>query len=965
MAESTPMPPIPMADEARRLEVLASYAVMDTPPDPILDGIVRVASRLVGVPIGLVSLLDDHRQWFKARTGLAVEETPRDIAFCDIVVRSGEELVVEDAQQDPRFVRNPLVAGEPHVRFYVGMPLRVPEGEVLGTLCAIDTMPQSLDEEKRQQLRELAEVATARLVALRDEARLLKSKSELLTHHRFFEKSLDLFCVVCKEGRFLELNSRWVQVLGWPEADMLGRPFLDFVHPDDMASTLAIWTALEGRQDVLRFRNRYRRANGSHAWLEWNALAPTATEERVFATARDVTALVESDNALRQQNALLSLISQSQARFAREGASLAWWTYVLQELLAITGSEYGFIGETGIDAEGKFLRTKAITNIAWNEETKAFYAANAPAGMYFRNLKTLFGISIDHETRVIANDVTHDPRAGGRPPGHPPLLTYAGLPLREGDQMIGLVGLANRSGGFHEDILDPLEPVLAFLASAMRTVRLEDDRRAFVRQLEIATDLQKRVLQYSESAFIALRDDGSVALVNDSALELLPEVADIATGSLEQTLAALFPPEVHGAWINALLALPAGLRLPGRQILLAGHAPIEVQATRLPDAHGEQPGLLLAINDLRERDALRQSIQANAVLEERVIQLRSQQQHNQLLSECVEYLQGCTSLEEGLELVGRSLERLFPTANVALFGTTSGTSTMPLLRHAKRFGKNAPLDEIAASQCWALRSRRAYGSWTGGHHLPCSHVGHEQTGAAYCVPLFSLDRNVAVFLVDFPDEGVHDDPQGNEARLAQFVAMGQSISGALSTIALRESLQRMALTDELTTLPNRRAFYDEVARGITRARRTGSPFAMAILDIDHFKSINDTYGHDAGDQVLRDIAQVMRRSLREGDLVARVGGEEFGLFLPDVTGEAAQQRLERLLSSIRAACSMDGKPITASIGLAHASDAPVSARFDDLYRQADEALYRAKGGGRNQVVRSTDQPTTESPAPKA
>lgn len=101
------------AQEAERLRVLASYAIMDTPPDPVLDGIVRVASRLIGVPIGLVSLLDDHRQWFKARVGLDAEETPRDIAFCDTVVRSGHELVVEDANKDPRFASNPLVAGAP------------------------------------------------------------------------------------------------------------------------------------------------------------------------------------------------------------------------------------------------------------------------------------------------------------------------------------------------------------------------------------------------------------------------------------------------------------------------------------------------------------------------------------------------------------------------------------------------------------------------------------------------------------------------------------------------------------------------------------------------------------------------------------------------------------------------------------------------------------------------------------
>ena len=150
--------------EARRLAVLAAYQVMDTPPDPVLDTLTRLASRLVGVPVSLVSLLDDHRQWFKSRHGLGVTQTPREVAFCDQVVRSGEAMVVPDAAADPRFRDNPLVTGEPHVRFYAGVPLRVPQGEVLGTLCAIDYAPRTLDAEQLQVLRELADLAVRQLV---------------------------------------------------------------------------------------------------------------------------------------------------------------------------------------------------------------------------------------------------------------------------------------------------------------------------------------------------------------------------------------------------------------------------------------------------------------------------------------------------------------------------------------------------------------------------------------------------------------------------------------------------------------------------------------------------------------------------------------------------------------------------------------------------------------------------------
>jgi diguanylate cyclase (GGDEF)-like protein/PAS domain S-box-containing protein len=965
----------PAADrEAQRLALLAAYGVMDTPADPVLDTIVRIASRLLGVPIGLVSLVDDQRQWFKARTGLEVAQTARDIAFCDRVVRSESELVVEDALADPRFADNPLVTGSPHVRFYVGMPLRMPEDHVLGTLCAIDSEPRRLQPLELQQLRDLAAVAVARIVALRSETHLVHSQAELVTHHRFFESSLDLYCVASLDGYFIELNQRWFDALGWSGEELRSRPFIDFVHPDDVADTRYALQRLAAQGDLMRFRNRYRRADGSWAWLEWNAIAPAPWENRIFASARDVTGLVEAEAALRRQNGLLALISDSQSRFIAEGPSRDWWTQVLQGLLDLTDSEYGFIGETGIDEQGKFLRTKSITNIAWDDATRAFYEAKAPAGMYFRNMDTLFGHSILHEERVIANDVASDRRAGGRPHGHPPLNAFAGLPLRDGTQMIGMVGLANRPGGYHADILDPLEPVLAFLATILRTARLQEERTDFVRRLEAATELQQRVLQNSESGFVILHADGGVALANQRARDLLPEVAALlgrpAPGRLMDALDALFPRAQCAAWTDAIVAAREGERVgpwqfnvaPARGMPVRGGSgatatPVELVAVRVAEAESVESGVLLTINDLRERDALRESMRLNAVLEERVSQLRQQQHDNELLSECVEFLQGCTSIGEGLELVGRSLERLFPTANTAIFGSLSPGAPMTLLRHARRFGDCTPAEQLPPAQCWALRSHRAYGSWPGGHHLACRHVDPQVGGASFCTPLFSLDRNIAVFLVDFPAGAVTEDTLRYDARLAQFVAIGQSISGALSTIALRESLQRMALTDELTGLDNRRAFLQESSRELTRARRSGTPFSLAILDVDHFKQVNDRFGHDTGDQVLRDIARVVRRALRESDFVARIGGEEFAILMPEVHADVARSRLEGVLSAIRGACAVGGDPVTASIGMVHSTALAPDASYEQLYQRADEALYRAKAEGRNRIVEAAAPPS--------
>jgi len=143
--------------EADRLAALRRYDVLDTAPEPAFDRIVRLASRLLDVPIALVSLIDAQRQWFKARYGLEAQETPRAIAFCDHAIRGCGVMVVPDAEQDPRFRDNPLVTGEPHIRFYAGVPLLTPDGFALGTLCAIDRAPRQLDPRDAAVLEDLAQ----------------------------------------------------------------------------------------------------------------------------------------------------------------------------------------------------------------------------------------------------------------------------------------------------------------------------------------------------------------------------------------------------------------------------------------------------------------------------------------------------------------------------------------------------------------------------------------------------------------------------------------------------------------------------------------------------------------------------------------------------------------------------------------------------------------------------------------
>jgi len=149
---------------------LRALAVLDTAPEPLFDTLSRLAAAICGTPIALLSLVDASRQWFKANVGLpGVSETPRELAFCAHAILDGEVLEVGDACADPRFAGNPLVTGEPGIRFYAGAPIELPGGVRLGTLCVIDRQPRRLDPAQREQLRELA-AAAAQALELREQA---------------------------------------------------------------------------------------------------------------------------------------------------------------------------------------------------------------------------------------------------------------------------------------------------------------------------------------------------------------------------------------------------------------------------------------------------------------------------------------------------------------------------------------------------------------------------------------------------------------------------------------------------------------------------------------------------------------------------------------------------------------------------------------------------------------------------
>ncbi|HMF56412.1 MAG TPA: GAF domain-containing protein [Pyrinomonadaceae bacterium] len=178
-------PPIP-ANESARLEALRQYEILDTDPEESFNDLTRLAAYICGTPIALISLVDQNRQWFKAREGIDAEETARDVSFCAHALEDHMPLIVRDVMHDERFADNPLVTSEPNIRFYAGAPLVSPEGFIIGTLCVIDRIPRDLKPEQIAALRMLGRQVMTQLELRRD----LAYTSRALEKHMKAEEEL-------------------------------------------------------------------------------------------------------------------------------------------------------------------------------------------------------------------------------------------------------------------------------------------------------------------------------------------------------------------------------------------------------------------------------------------------------------------------------------------------------------------------------------------------------------------------------------------------------------------------------------------------------------------------------------------------------------------------------------------------------------------------------------------------------
>ena len=300
--------------EASRQRSLDSLAVLDSGAEASFDGLVQAAAAICGTPIALISLVDHDRQWFKANVGLeGVSETPRAISFCTHAIEQHDLFVVEDAQLDPRFATNPLVTGDPHIRFYAGAPLHLADGAAVGTLCVIARQPLRLNPHQREVLRQLGRTA----VHLLEGRRARRAEAELRQEAERITSGMPIgLYAVDADGCCTFTNARWQEIFGLSQQESHGNGWADTLHPEDRAAVFAEWmqAVAEEREFQMGFRVLRRDGTVIHVHSQAKALLdPSGAITGFLGFAQDVTTEVALQSELLHQashDALTQLLNR-------------------------------------------------------------------------------------------------------------------------------------------------------------------------------------------------------------------------------------------------------------------------------------------------------------------------------------------------------------------------------------------------------------------------------------------------------------------------------------------------------------------------------------------------------------------------------------------------------------------------------------------------------------------------------
>ena len=483
------------------------------------------------------------------------------------------------------------------------------------------------------------------------------------------------------------------------------------------------------------------------------------------------------------------------------------------------------------------------------------------------------------------------------------------------------------------------------------------ERHRLAKNLEERTMYMNALIENSPIGIVARDPDGAIRFCNDAFEKLFQLRRDEITGrDLDKLIGYPGAPREETTDITADVAAGRLVQKHVRRMRKDGVL-LDVELNAVPlTLEGRVQGNYMMYKDISDQvraaeDAKHHQMSLNRLVSE--LGLRTVQMT--LINEMGDLLQCCSTSQEAYGVVAQSAKKIFPHATAgALYVFKASRSALDLSASWGHPCASEPL--FPPDACWALR--RAQPNWSE-HPSPnvaCAHLKEPVDANYLCVPMVAQGETLGILHLQFdrddstpsgtPFESLHESQQ----RLATTVA-GQ-VALSLASLRLQEKLRDQSIRDPLTGLFNRRFMQESLDRELHRARRKKRPVAVVFLDLDHFKKFNDTFGHDAGDAVLREMAEVFRRHFRSDDIICRYGGEEFAVILPESSAKDAMKRAAALRAGVKK-ISLRSRgqlldTVTISVGIAAFPEHGQTA--EELLHRADQCLYQSKAQGRDRVT---------------
>ncbi|MDR3629467.1 MAG: diguanylate cyclase [Desulfocapsaceae bacterium] len=725
-----------------------------------------------------------------------------------------------------------------------------------------------------------------------------------------FEDSPFFLVISAPDGRILKVNRAVGHALQYSSGEMAGTPLAAYVPAGDLAVLTGMLEQMAmGRQAVKRKTGLIGK-DGRIFLVVWSGRMIPGPQGKTanFLAGVDITKLWQSNE-----------------EFSRIRD-------YLENILDNSPDAIGIV-----DAKGRFVK--------WNRMAEQLY------GYSFEELRgrSAFGLYADQgklqemlaclrsEGFVRKYEIAMRHKNGALLPFEVSLTMLKD----RGGSILGSVCVAR-------DLVDTKQTMRDLEATNKRLQEEVEERRQTWTALEASQNLYQTIFENTGTAMVIIEADSTISLANAEFVKLSCCLREEIEGKKnwteffkDETLQSMG--QFHSLQQGGPDGAPRNFEACFASVCgQLKHVCVTIAA--IPETRKSVVSFL----DITERKQAEEELRrSNEELEQRSREISQ-------LNEMLDLLQVCQNVDEIYYVVGRCVRKLFPADSGRLYLLNKDRA---FLESALEWGENVTGEQtFVFHDCWALRQGKLYSVGDSGGGVACRHVGALAKGGYLCVPLITDGGIKGLFhlqirpLNPLIPSKISRRIMDSKERLA--VAVTDHISLALANYELRETLRMQSIRDPLTGLFNRRFMEESLERELSQARRTNFTVAVMMLDIDFFKQFNDTYGHEAGDELLREMGKVLLNCGRAEDVACRYGGEEFFLILPGMSLDVAQIRAEEIRRQIAAIRIQYGgkelNQVTTSIGLAAFDQHGDTA--SQILKAADTALYQAKRRGRNCVV---------------